>query len=269
VIPGANVAAWRARAPWPSDAQVEQDLVLSRALVELFQAPDVAGTVALRGGTALHELVLEGPRRYSEDLDLVQVAEGPVGLFFDAIRRVLDPRLVSPSRKLGPAGATLAYRFETTGHPVQRMRLKIEINTREHSPVLPLVERDFTVENPWFGGVARVRTYRSEELLATKLRALYQRKKGRDLFDLWVAIRTLPLDLALVRDCFLAYVTAEGASISRADLESNLDAKLQDAAFLGDVAPLVAAGSSYAASEAGALVRERLVALLDAGGAAG
>lgn len=39
MIPRAHVTAWRANAPWSNDAQVEQDLVLSRALVEIFSDP--------------------------------------------------------------------------------------------------------------------------------------------------------------------------------------------------------------------------------------
>lgn len=40
MIPRDYVTAWRARAPWVQDAQVEQDLVLSRALVEIFSHPE-------------------------------------------------------------------------------------------------------------------------------------------------------------------------------------------------------------------------------------
>ena len=53
MIPQAHISAWRAVAPWLDDAKVEQDLVLSRAVVELFAAPDLAGGLAPRGGTAL------------------------------------------------------------------------------------------------------------------------------------------------------------------------------------------------------------------------
>jgi hypothetical protein len=53
VIPQANITAWRAYAPWSDDAQVEQDLALSRAVVELFADRTMTGKVALRGGTAL------------------------------------------------------------------------------------------------------------------------------------------------------------------------------------------------------------------------
>ena len=56
MIPQANITAWRANAPWADDAQVEQDLALTRALVELFSNPDLAGRIALRGGSALQNL---------------------------------------------------------------------------------------------------------------------------------------------------------------------------------------------------------------------
>lgn len=74
------IVAWRQNAPWPTDAQVEQDLVLSRALVEIFNHPLLSRELAFRGGTALHKLFLPKPARYSEDIDLVQVSEGPICL---------------------------------------------------------------------------------------------------------------------------------------------------------------------------------------------
>jgi len=99
VIPRAHITAWRGTAPWPTDEQVEQDLVLSRAVVELFGNPTVAATMALRGGTALHKLFLVPPGRYSEDIDLVQIDAGPIGSALDAIRGTLDPWLGEPQRK--------------------------------------------------------------------------------------------------------------------------------------------------------------------------
>jgi predicted nucleotidyltransferase component of viral defense system len=48
------------------------------------------------------------------------------------------------------------------------------------------------VDNPWFTRGADVVTFALEELLGTKLRALYQRKRGRDLFDLGRALQTHP-----------------------------------------------------------------------------
>jgi hypothetical protein len=71
VIPRAQVTAWRASAPWPLDEQVEQDLILSRALTAIFARPSLRQALAFRGGTALHKLHFDPPGRYSEDLDLV------------------------------------------------------------------------------------------------------------------------------------------------------------------------------------------------------
>ena len=52
----------------------------------------------------------------------------------------------------------------------------------------------FEVKNEWYTGKANITTYNINELLGTKLRALYQRKKGRDLFDLYHALKHLDLD---------------------------------------------------------------------------
>jgi predicted nucleotidyltransferase component of viral defense system len=73
VISRAHITAWRAIAPWSTDAQVEQDLIVSRALVQIFSESTLSSRLAFRGGTALHKLFLNPPSRYSEDIDLVQV----------------------------------------------------------------------------------------------------------------------------------------------------------------------------------------------------
>ena len=74
MIPEAAITHWRNVAPWPQDVQVEQDLMLSRALIEIFREPKLSKSVRLRGGTALHKLFFSPGQRYSEDIDLVQAA---------------------------------------------------------------------------------------------------------------------------------------------------------------------------------------------------
>ena len=71
MIPKDFLTAWRHHAPWVLDAQIEQDLIISRALVEIFSQAELKETLAFRGGTALYKLYLIPPARYSEDLDLV------------------------------------------------------------------------------------------------------------------------------------------------------------------------------------------------------
>jgi predicted nucleotidyltransferase component of viral defense system len=262
MIPRADITAWRARAPWPTDAQVEQDLVVSRALVELYKHPRLAESLLFRGGTALHKLCFDPAARYSEDIDLVQVSQGPIGEVLDTLRSVMGPWLGMPSRKFGEGRATLLFRFETTFEPVQPARLKIEINTREHFCVLPVEERPFIVNSRWFDGEARVRTYAFEELLGTKLRALYQRRKGRDLFDLWLALDEGRADPGNVVACFERYMEHGSTRVTRAMFEENLAVKRRDAAFLDDIKPLLAPGITYDPDEAMTVVLERLVSLL-------
>ncbi len=64
------------------------------------------------------------------------------------------------------------------------MKLKVEINSREHFSVFGIEEHPFSVRSLWFSGETRIPGYTLDEQLGTKLRALYQRRKGRDLFDL-------------------------------------------------------------------------------------
>jgi predicted nucleotidyltransferase component of viral defense system len=198
--------------------------VISRALVELFRRPVIASQVAMRGGTALHKLFFDPPGRYSEDIDLVQREPSPIGPLADAIRTTLDPWLGEPRWSLRADGFILRYRFDSTFAPVVRMRVKLEINTREQFTVLGLTARELAVENPWFSGTSDIVTYSLPELLGTKLRALYQRKKGRDLFDLAVALDHPEFAAADLLAAFDHYMNIAGTPVTRAQFEANMAA---------------------------------------------
>jgi predicted nucleotidyltransferase component of viral defense system len=231
VIPRAHITAWRTQVPWPSDAQVEQDLVISRALVEMYTRPVVAESLAFRGGTALHKLHFEPPGRYSEDIDLVQIEAGPIGPALNAVREALDPWLGEPGWRRTADSVKLLYRFDTTALPAQRVRVKVEINTREHFTCRGLCAVDYSIATLWLTAAAAITTYHVEELLGTKLRALYQRKKGRDLYDLWAALAALDVDADGIVDCFLPYMASDGAAVTRAMFEAKLSEKVASPAF--------------------------------------
>ena len=65
-----NILHWRTLFPWPKMQQVEQDLLISRAVVAIYSDPFLAPRLAWRGGTALYKLHLRPQARYSEDIDL-------------------------------------------------------------------------------------------------------------------------------------------------------------------------------------------------------
>ena len=173
MIPRAHITAWRAVAPWPSDAQIEQDLILSRALIDMFRQPAVAEALAFRGGSALHKLFLTRAGRYSEDIDLVQVGQGPIGPALDSIRGALDPWLGAPRRNQGRGGLPCSIVLKPHPSRFRECGSRSIFNTREHFAVFGFHRQSLVVENPWFSGIAQIRTYQIEELLGTKLRALY------------------------------------------------------------------------------------------------
>ena len=265
MIPRDYVTEWRAQAPWVQDFQVEQDLVISRALIAIFTHPVLGNALAFRGGTALYKLHIHPPARYSEDIDLVQVRAEPAepaGPMMDAIREVLDPWLGTPRWKQSRGRVTFVYRFQSEDVPPLVLRLKVEINSREHFAVYGFARLPFTVSSRWFEGSSEIITYALDELLATKLRALYQRRKGRDLFDLAVALEKTTLDPERVVTAFLQYMEHDGHDVTRAQFERNIQAKLRNSQFNADIGPLLAAGFSWDLQEAAESVRSRLIARL-------
>jgi predicted nucleotidyltransferase component of viral defense system len=96
-------------------------------------------------------------------------------------------------------------RFRSTFATRGPMTIKIEINTFERSPARPTLQRSYRIGSPWFTGEAAVPTFDLAELIATKIRALFQRKKGRDLFDLWLAVRHAGVAPGDIAACFEPY----------------------------------------------------------------
>ncbi len=262
MIPKAHIVSWRQFAPWVSDAQVEQDLIISRALVAIFDHDVLAKQLSFRGGTALHKLYCKPTRRYSEDIDLVQIKAGPIGAILDALQEMLNIFLGVPKRKQTEEAVSLNYRMESEGPPIIPMRLKVEINTREHEAYLGLKEKAFSVESRWYRGNCKITTFKLEELLATKVRALYQRRKGRDLFDLWLGLTDGKADATTVVEIFKKYMKAEGNKVSRKDFEESLNDKMKHPGFRSDLKPLLTANVNYDDKEAFELVRGEIVSRL-------
>lgn len=262
MIPRAYITEWRSHALWTEDAWVEQDLVISRAIVGIFAEAGLRERLAFRGGTALYKLYVTPAARYSEDIDLVQTRSEPIGDTLDAVRAALDPWLGVPRRVLKEGRVILLYRFDSEDVPPLRMRLKIEINSREHFSELGLVRVPFRVQSRWFTGDAEINTFAVNELLATKLRALYQRKKGRDLFDLWLALEKNLVDPPTLIACFERYMNEDGLSVSRAQFEANLHQKRSAPLLKADIGPLLRPGLAWDFDVVMDAVLGRLVARL-------
>ena len=241
MIPQDYITAWSRVAPWASQRQVEQDLIISRALVAIFSDPFLRGELRFRGGTALNKLHFPTPLRYSEDIDLVRTTAGPISPLLDRLHDILDPWLAKPRFDQSPVAPKLKYAVEAEDRDSPSpIRLKIEINTREREAYDPPIEIPFGVENPWFAGKAAIPTFSREEMLATKLRALLQRNKGRDLFDLDHALTVFEgLNTARIVECFRLYLEKAEQAISRAEAQQRMFQKLVNPTFFTDMRPLL------------------------------
>ena len=262
MIPRDYITQWRERAPWSEDFQVEQDLIISRALVEMFSDPVLAEGLAFRGGTALYKLYLTPPARYSEDIDLVQIESGPSGPLMDGLRSVLDPWLGQAKWKQTRGRVTFGYRLTSEDTPPMRLRLMVEIDTREHYSAFGFARRPFSVASRWYSGTTAIATFALDELLATKLRALYQRRKGRDLFDLATGLADERSDAERIVSAFRQYMDRDGHRVTRAMFERNLARKLGDPQFDADMSALPRQGFEWRPAEAARAVSDRLISLL-------
>ena len=219
----------------------------------------LASQLAFRGGTALHKLYLSPQPRYSEDIDLVQIHSGPIKEILYRLGEVLDfmpDRVTKPKRY----NNTMLFRMESEFPPVVPIRLKVEINCYEHFDVLGLVKKPFSVENSWFTGQAGLTTYKFNELLGTKMRALYQRKKGRDLFDLYVGLTEGQGDADEIVQCYnryMAFVVDNPPTYKQ--FLNNMETKMTDLEFLGDTMGMIRPEMAYDPVAAYQLVKETLI----------
>lgn len=259
MIQESAIQEWSNIVPWKSNAQIEQDLVICRALVDIFNDDFLASHLAFRGGTALHKLYLQPQPRYSEDIDLVQIKAEPIKETIVRLSEVLS-WLGKPVVKQKANNNTLVFRFDSEIAPVLPIRLKVETNCREHFNVLGLANVDFSVNNQWFTGQCSITTYQLDELLGTKLRALYQRRKGRDLFDLYKALSTQDINTENLITCYRRYMDfVVDNPPTQKEFLLNMDAKIVDEEFLGDTNMILRPDEHYNPQEAYELVRSELL----------
>jgi len=227
---------------------MEQDLIICRALCDLFNSPSLAGKIAFRGGTAINKLLFKTPMRYSEDIDLVQMQPGPIGTTIDAIREALS-WLGKCNREPARHSMHLIFKFSPEVDPDSKLKLKVEINTREQKSFYEIKKYPFEVDSQWYKARTAIASFEPEELFGTKLRALLQRRKNRDLFDLHEGLKQLSMDSIKIIACFEHYLSLEEQSIGRAAAEQRMLEKLQRS-LIEDISPLLPPGITFSEDDA-------------------
>ena len=272
-----DILAHQTVAPWPSVRQVEQDLLLCRAMAAIFDDDFLRTQVVMRGGTLLHKVYLAPAARFSEDIDLVVFGDRPEGHVRKALRRVLVDVLGTPQNS---ARSALSLAIRNTARPSRILRMTyavssvstqgatleivVEVNVTERASHRPIMEIPF--EFPFRGDSVRtsINGYDFHEMLGTKMRALFQRRRGRDLFDLYWALTLAnpPVDPRTVIESFLHYLRQEGAAVGRLEFVAIIESHLADTGFRSDMDFLLRKGISYDPVIAGAYVKSNLLNLL-------
>jgi predicted nucleotidyltransferase component of viral defense system len=226
-------------------------------MVEIANDELLRSELRLRGGTCLHKLHLDRPFRYSEDLDYVRSTHSGFGPYVDAIRAIGESAglTVTSVQRSGQNVHVIFDADPTT--PPGTIRIKIETNVAETTPYRDPITIPHAVDSRWWSGEADIPTFMLEELLGTKLRALYQRSKGRDLFDHWLFLTTHDLDYDAIIGAFQHYMTDDAFTYPQ--LAQNLKVKLLNAEFRNDLEELVIElPLDYTVEEAADLLMEHL-----------
>lgn len=239
MIPPEAFNEWRRGVPWTSPHEIEQDLVLARLIAEVAQHPVLGTALAFKGGTCLHKLWLPEPWRYSEDLDYTICVGKSLDDVKDAVVEVgQHVGLERFSARMGQAAHPIHHtrlhgRF-ADGSP---MTIKFDVDPNATKPAMPHTRRPFTVDSSWFQADVEVLCYEPAELLASKVAALYARRRHRDLFDIWAALKAEAATFAEVAGCFEQYRPAGWTARLAA---GNLKAKLNRSEYLTQLAETAA-----------------------------
>lgn len=186
-----RVALWGLR-----EDVVEKDYVLGWVLWGIGSDPELSTTWVFKGGTCLKKCYIE-TYRFSEDLDFTVLEEGPADgdEVITALTRVLDRvgqesgidfsvrAPVCHTRIAGRASEARIYYRGPRQAPTEAS-IKFDL-TKEESVVRPPVLRPIAHGYPdALPAPAEVRCYGFEEVFAEKLRAMGERSRPRDLYDI-------------------------------------------------------------------------------------
>ena len=248
-----RLTVWADTIGIPNLTLAEHDLRLTHALAGLYAAPALKGVMAFKGGTALNKIYFGKFSRLSVDLDFNLIGApsevvkqgAPIRKIIEAVLREQDPGYEFEFGYRADQTTVLARYAPQSGGAKQP--LKIELSMRESVPILGLFEKE--IPSPDAGSPIKVTTYSLEELLSTKIRALYERKKGRDIFDLDCA-RSLPLNRPAIRKLAYYYFHRSGKIFHWQVLRANLEAKASDKRFGDDIKPFLRPDVAFDASAA-------------------
>jgi predicted nucleotidyltransferase component of viral defense system len=213
------------------DDVVEKDYVLGWLLWGIGTSESLRDSWVFKGGTCLKKCYIE-TYRFSEDLDFTVLPGGPISaenvlpLISEAMANVheasgIDFSVQEPRVRLRPGGHTAegrVYYRGPRGAPAPA-RIKLDLSAEEilaRAPVLRPIAHAYPDEFP---APAQVRCYSFEELFAEKIRAMGERSRPRDLYDIVNLFRRedLRLEQELIRSTLERKCESKGIDLPSHD----------------------------------------------------
>jgi predicted nucleotidyltransferase component of viral defense system len=185
---------------------VEKDYVLGWLLWGIGTDPVLSQAWVFKGGTCLKKCYIE-TYRFSEDLDFTVVPSGPFRpedvepMLVRTLARITSESGIEfsmpPRLRLRPNEVSTEGRVYYTGprRTPQPARVKLDLSADEtvvRPPVLQEIGHPYPDAFPYGGAI---RCYSFDELFAEKIRAMAQRARPRDLYDIVTLFRRNDLRL--------------------------------------------------------------------------
>jgi predicted nucleotidyltransferase component of viral defense system len=246
------------------DANLEKVLRLSSILDDLFTDPRFSSKLVLKGGTAI-ALCFSGLKRLSVDIDLDYVGSLDPNLAFQDRSEILskmENHLIDEGYRPIPAhhesyalsSRAFAYQNSSRNNDI----IKIEINFLDRVHLFPSVQRTFSL----FGQEHHVMVLSPEELFGSKIAALFDRTKPRDLYDLWqLTLNPKGTDSAKLRLCSLFCLVLDDVFFEPQSLLSRLDT-LTYADIRSELKPVLSKDDPFVLDTARSEVKAFLSSLL-------
>jgi predicted nucleotidyltransferase component of viral defense system len=165
----------------------QKDYFLALVLELIYDSP-LKNKLIFKGGTALHHCYLS-QKRFSEDIDFTSLDNE---ISFEEVKEVIEEDDTFVVDKVFESNYTIKIeRLKYEGLLGQNGSIKVEID-RHQNVVLP--GREIQYKNVWNIPVSPI-LMDGREILAEKLRAISQRARYRDFYDLYFLLTELQLDL--------------------------------------------------------------------------
>jgi predicted nucleotidyltransferase component of viral defense system len=205
MIPSAEIRSY-ARTSGVPESTIERDYGQNWLLHSIYT---IGLGLVLKGGTGIRK-VYEPGYRFSDDLDFTLLDDLNTGELNELITTAVEHSKkesgidfdedVKVKENVNGFEGTVYFRIlRTTGSP---LKIKLDV-TRKDREMIMLNIRKRKINHPYSDVLSnRIMVYQLEEIIAEKLRSLFERTRPRDMYDIWCLIEKL--DKEIIKDIFLA-----------------------------------------------------------------